>query len=153
MDVSKIVLTDVEQKIFDRFKRTDSAELTKEEYKVLLHKNLILDSIGGSSGWFDDLPEKGLCSLSDVGKDLRAYQAQRSKAERKSSRRYWITTGIAIAAFLLAVASLLWQAYTWRYELKQTDATFSFSFSSSVPVDPKSNGEPEAQQAAQQRLH
>ena len=150
MDVSKIVLTDTEQAIFDRFRKTDSAELTIDEYKILIHKGLIKDSICGNSGWFSDLPEKGICSLSDKGKDLKAYQSMQRRLSRQASRRYWITTGIAVAAFLLSVVSLLWQAYTWRYEINQANATSSFS--SSAPAGPKSDEAQGAPQAVQQAL-
>lgn len=116
MNVSKIVLTDIEQRLFDRFRTADDVELSIDEYKILLHKKLIKDAIGGNSGWFDHLPEKGLCTLSDIGKDLRAYQIKMERAERKADRRYRITTGIAILALILSILSLAWQAYTWTSE-------------------------------------
>lgn len=117
MDVSKIVLTDVEQCLFDRFRKSDDVELTIDEYKVLLHKGLIKNSIGGNSGWFDDLPEKGICSLSDTGKDLRAYQAQQNKVERQSSRRYWITTAIAAIALIKAFMPEISAGLAWLLKL------------------------------------
>lgn len=150
MDVSKIVLTDAEQRLLNRFRESESAELTIEEYRVLLRKGLIKDSIDGSSGWFNDLPKKGICFLSDTGKDLQAYQNQQDRIRRQSSRRYWITTGIAVAALLMSVASLLWQAYSWKDELKQNGSTSSFS--SSVSVDSKSDEVPEAQTVEQPQM-
>lgn len=100
MEVSKIVLTSDEQKVFARFKRSDSAVLTKAEFQLLRRKNLVKDCIDGKSSWFDDLPEKGVCAISDFGEDLRAYQKQQTNARRKDSRRYWITTVIASAALV-----------------------------------------------------
>lgn len=100
IDVSKIVLTDIEQRLFDLFRGKDDVELTKDEYKILLHKNLIKDSIGGKTGWFDNLPQKGICTISDIGKDLRAYQAKMERSARKEDRKYWITTIIAVVALI-----------------------------------------------------
>lgn len=149
MDVTKIVLTEEEQILFNKFRKTDHTELTVSEYKILLHKSLIKDHIGGNSGWFSTLPQKGVCEISDIGKDLRAYQLLQKKADRRSSRRYWITTGIAIAALLLSIAALLWQAYIWKYELKHNEVTFS----SSDLADSISNEAQGALQSLPQEFH
>lgn len=95
MDVTKIVLTEEEQILFNKFQKTDHTELTVSEYKILLHKSPIKDHIGGNSGWFSTLPQKGVCEISDIGKDLRAYQLLQKKADRLSSlclsSLFWLT--------------------------------------------------------------
>lgn len=53
--------------------------------------------------------------LTERGKDYFMYLDREEKRKRRQSIRYWITTGIAIAALILSVAALLWQTYTWRY--------------------------------------
>lgn len=100
MDVSKIVLTEAEQSAFDLFRQTDSAVLTVGQFQLLIKKGLLLDSMDGKSGWFGNLPDFGICKLSDLGKDLRAYQLQQKQIARQQSRRYWITTGIAVVALV-----------------------------------------------------
>ena len=117
MDISKIVLTKEESTAFSKFLRSDQAELTIDEYKILLHKGLINDTIGGSSGWFDNLPEIGVCKISDLGKDLRALQSLRKKEASQSSRRYWITTIIAIIALIKAFMPEIAATAAWLSKL------------------------------------
>ena len=107
-DVTKIFLTLEEQRAFDKF-ADDTAELTKGEFELLRNRGLIKNSLNGNSGWFDIVDKSGLCELSDTGKALRAYQAVRARDARKADRRYWITTGIAIAALVTAIASIVLQ--------------------------------------------
>lgn len=57
--------------------------------------------------------------LTDRGKDYFMYLKREKSGKRTQSMRYWITTGIAVAALILSVAALLWQAYTWRHELRE----------------------------------
>lgn len=54
--------------------------------------------------------------LSDRGKDFLMFSKQSKANSRKESIRYWITTAIAVLALLLAIASLFWQAHTWKIE-------------------------------------
>ena len=117
MDVSKIILTSEEQTAFDSFRRSDSARLTREQFQLLSKKRLIQDSMDGSSGWFDGLPDSGLCRLSELGKDLRAYQAQQVRAVRRDFRRYWITTGIAVAALIKSFMPEISAAWAWLSKL------------------------------------
>ena len=47
------------------------------------------------------------------------YQAEKKSVSRKESRRYWVTTVIAIVALVLALFSLAWQIYTWSKESQE----------------------------------
>ena len=117
MDVSTIVLTDEERKAFDKFSQSDKAFLTQDEFRLLIQKRLILDSMNGKSSWFDDLPDYGECKLSPTGKDLKAYRAQQSHIAKKADRRYWITTGIAIIALIKAFMPEISSGLAWLLRL------------------------------------
>lgn len=101
MDFTNLILTDKEQKIFNRFVKRDSVFLSKEEFIALRNRGLVTGILGGKSDSFD-IPESGSCKLSEKGKQFRAYQCRQQKANRKNNRRYWITTGIALAALIKA---------------------------------------------------
>lgn len=105
MDVKTITLSAEQQKAFDKFKNSNSACLTKEEFALLRKDKLLEPTMDGKSDWYSELPAAGECHLSDAGKRLRAYQASIAKAERKSTHRFTITTGIAIAALLNSIAA------------------------------------------------
>lgn len=97
LDVS-YSLTEEEKRIFRKFKRSNSAKLTKSEFQTMLRSKLVDGGFGGEYYWFSNGSE-GVACLSENG--LRVKAAMR--AEKKLSVRYWITTGVAIAGFLLAV--------------------------------------------------
>lgn len=61
------------------------------------------------------------------------YQAEKKSASRKESRRYWVTTVVAIVALVLALLSLVWQIYTWSKE-RQEKAEEPGSGSTTVTV-------------------
>ena len=95
-----------EKRIFRKFKRSNSAKLTKSEFQTMLRSKLVDGGFGGEYYWFSNGSfDEGVACLSENG--LRVKAAMR--AEKKLSVRYWITTGVAIAGFLLAVLSLLMQ--------------------------------------------
>lgn len=105
LDVS-YSLTEEEKRIFRKFKRSNSARLTKAEFQTMLRSKLVDGGFGGEYYWFSEGSfDEGIACLSENG--LRVKAAMR--AEKKLSVRYWITTGVAIAGFLLAVLSLLMQ--------------------------------------------
>ena len=105
LDVS-YSLTEEEKRIFRKFKRSNSAKLTKSEFQTMLRSKLVDGGFGGEYYWFSNGSfDEGVACLSENG--LRVKAAMR--AEKKLSVRYWITTGVAIAGFLLAVLSLLMQ--------------------------------------------
>lgn len=132
--------------------------------KILTESNLLLDGeskeslirlirLGLAEKYhtrYNNVPCFGV-SISSKGKDYFMYLNQSKRTIKKETRRYWITTTIAIFALFLAIASLCWQAYTWRYELNQTSSISSFS--SSDQDDSKSDEEPEVRQAVQQESH
>ena len=77
-DYSLIVLTDEESAVFKKFKKTNTAFLTKEEFRLLERKGLLISAIDGKSSWFDGISD-GMCTLSQKGKELRSYQKQHNK--------------------------------------------------------------------------
>lgn len=77
VDFSKISLSDEERAAFKKFKKTDSAFLTAEEFKLLRQTKLIENSMDGSSGYFDALPSSGKCVLSVNGKRYKAFLKER----------------------------------------------------------------------------
>ncbi len=117
-DVTKIILTPAEQRAFDKFVgESDTADLTKGEFELLRNRGLIKNSLNGNSGWFDIVDNAGLCELSDTGKALRAYQAVQTRNVKKNDRRYWITTGIAIAALIKSFWPEISSALAWLLTL------------------------------------
>lgn len=112
-DYSKFMVGNYTQQLFDRFKDSDTAEFTREEFEVLKGKKLVRDEIDGRSGWFDDLPAKGVCHISGFGKGLRIYQRNKSQVEKLARVRFWvpivISNVIAIAALAVAIIALLKQ--------------------------------------------
>ena len=100
MDVTKLTLTEAEQAAFDLFGQTDSVVLTSEQFRLLAQKNLVQKSVDGAAVWFSGIPDHGECCLSQAGKELRTYQLQQKQVARQQSRRYWITTGIAVVALV-----------------------------------------------------
>lgn len=117
-DVTKMFLTPEEQRAFDKFAGgSDTADLTRDEFRLLLLKKLIVDSMDGKSAWFSDTPEHGICVLSNTGKELRAYQDMQAHNAKKSDRRYWITTGIAIAALVKSFWPEISSALAWLLTL------------------------------------
>ena len=120
VDPSLYVLSEYEQALFDRFKSAGEVMLTAAEFKVLREKGLVAGAMDGKSDWFEELPQQGKCRLSPTGKILKNYQIREEKRQlrddayrRREEIRGWITTIIAVLAFLLSIASLSWQAYTW----------------------------------------
>lgn len=103
-DYSQFILTEKEQKAFNKFKRKDIAELTINEYRLLVWKRLVVDIQLDDNKIFS--PDPIQISLSRIGKELRTYQkGQRAKA-RKENIRYGITTFIAVIALILSIISI-----------------------------------------------
>ena len=99
-------LTEEEKRIFRKFKRSNSARLTKAEFQTMLRSKLVDGGFGGEYYWFSNGSfDEGIACLSENGLRVKAAM----QAEKKLGVRYWITTGVAIAGFLLAVLSLLMQ--------------------------------------------
>lgn len=111
MEYDKILLSNAEQAAFDKFKHRDTSPLTKSEFQMLRAKGLITGSIDGKTDWFDELPQSGICKISDLGKNLRLYQHAQEKLSQKDTRRYLINTVLSIIALLIASASLVVSIY------------------------------------------
>lgn len=107
-DYSLIILTNEEQILFDRFKRSDSVCLTKDEFEVLRNRGLVKGLLGGKSDFFD-LPSSGICEISELGKRLRVYQTRSKKQHVWTEFRAWATLAIALIALIVSIASLLLQ--------------------------------------------
>lgn len=107
MSYDKILLTDIEQTIFDKFKDTDTAILTQSEFQVLKAKGLVIGAINGKSDWFDDLPKSGTCTISDLGKFFRIYQRNQFLLSKQEKSRYRINNVFSIIALLISTASLI----------------------------------------------
>lgn len=106
-DYSLVVLSPEEQKLFDLFKNSDEAFLTLEQFNILREKGLVGSLLGGKSDMFGDLPQQGICEISNRGKNLRAYQYNVRLKEWKDDKRYRITTGIAVSAPIISIISIL----------------------------------------------
>ena len=98
-------------------------KLDPETYAVL--DELSKKSMKGGSIQLDKLYNYGLARfdqrakvwvITDEGMQYQDYYKAERHAFRLTTRRYWITTIIAIAAFLLAAASLTWQLFTWQVD-------------------------------------
>lgn len=63
--------------------------------------------------------------ISKSGQDYLMWLRQKKGEKRQGRIRYIITTVIAVAALVLSLAALLWQAYTWKYELHRKAAVSS----------------------------
>lgn len=107
MDYDKILLTDMEQTVFDKFKNSDTAILTQSEFQILKTKGLVIGAINGKSDWFDDLPQSGACTISDLGKVFRIYQRNLYLLSKHEKSRYRINTIFSIIALLISTASLI----------------------------------------------
>ena len=63
-------------------------------------------------------------------RDWEMKRAHRAKLERRENFHYWITTVLAVLAFILSVASLSWQVYK---DLHPTACTTCASAQSAQP--------------------
>ncbi len=116
-DYTKLILTSQEQELFDRFKESDTATLTPEEYHILRKRNLILSEMSGNSPFFSDDLQSGVCKLSQIGKEFRAYQKKLDEAEHIARIRHWVPVAISAVALIIAIASLIVSIISLRYQL------------------------------------
>lgn len=103
IDVTKIFLSQEVQAIFDKFKDSDTAELTREEFNQLRDVGLVRGSLGGVSDFFDGLPASGICKLSERGISLKAYQRLKSSEWATLRKEAKETRYIAIASLVVAI--------------------------------------------------
>ena len=103
-DYSLIVLTEEDLATFKKFKKSDTAFLTKEEFKSLERKGLLISVIDGKSTWFEGAFD-GMCSLSQKGKEFRAYRKEHNKELWLVNAKIPIIVSIITN---LTVSGLLW---------------------------------------------
>lgn len=140
MDFSHLALTRQDCRTLEISRKEP---VPKEQCERLLRYGLVEEErlhVPGSFG-----KPLGVCRATTLGIDYVVWLDAQNKKRRRETRRYWITTVIAIAALILSLAALLWQAYTWTCELHRS----SGDFSSCAPVDSPSVEEPLESQAAQ----
>lgn len=89
-----ILLTPEEEKIFNKFLYKYEVQLTNEEYELVRRRRIVRTAHNQTY----TPPGKTTCILSGLGRNYLAYLYQTSKQEKKDDKRYWITTGIALAA-------------------------------------------------------
>lgn len=103
-DYSKFILTEEEQLIFNKYKKTDEVYLSAEECRLLLRKKLVQPVLKGEVGW-ENGSVSGVRKLSQTGKELRSYQKQHTK-------ELWLVNAkipiIVSVITNLAVNGLLW---------------------------------------------
>lgn len=105
-DPTQLYLPKPESKVFQKFKSSDKAELTAQEFCKLRNYGLVNGAINGKSDWFDDLPPKGIVVISDFGRQYREFLREK----RHDNIRYIITTSIAVAALVISIVSI-WLQY------------------------------------------
>ena len=103
-DYSLIVLTEEDLATFKKFKKSDTAFLTKEEFKSLERKGLLISAIDGKSSWFDGISD-GMCTLSQKGKEYRTYRKEHNKDLWLVNAKIPIIVSIITN---LTVSGLLW---------------------------------------------
>lgn len=110
-DFTTILLSDEEQKIFDKFKSDNSALLTRKEFNAMAKRGLVIGALGGKSNWFDNLPEIGVAHLSETGKSLKLYQKQTARKEHVARVRHWVpvfvSSLLSVIAIIISVIALL----------------------------------------------
>lgn len=125
--------------------------LTKEEIKFLRQlsngdplypKFKISDSFfpfvreysNGEADEYGQFISDGRYVISDEGKRYLTHHDSEQRKYRMSELRGWITTVIAVLAFILSVTSLSWQVYSWRLteSQKQGKATKAVHVSSYI---------------------
>lgn len=102
IDYSLIVLTSEAQSAFDKFKNSNTANLTRREFNLLAEKGLLLEHMDGHSSYFN-LPATGKCELSTKGEEFRIYQQGVKDRETTERKRFWITTLIAIGGVICGI--------------------------------------------------
>lgn len=111
MDYSEIVLTQDEKKIFHKFKHSDNAHMSIDEFNIISKTGLIKSCIDGKDPFYPDSPQEGTCELSEYGKRYKAYLFNQYKHNRKESRKFWIpyliTTAIAVTGLVNSILARL----------------------------------------------
>lgn len=104
MDFSRLTLTRQDCRTLEI---SEKEPVSKEQCERLLRCGLVEEErryIPGSLG-----EPLGVCRATTLGRDYLVWLDGQGKTRRRETRRYWITTTIAILALVLALVSLMWQ--------------------------------------------
>ena len=99
-DCRTLILTKQEQKAFHKFKKSNSAELTGVEYRLLKAKGLV-----ERQQIFNQIELTHIACISRYGRDFRAYQKDCRRQTLIHLIQYLVTTFIALAAVSLTFLS------------------------------------------------
>lgn len=100
-DCEKLILTEQEQRVFDKFKKVNSTELTETEFALLRRKGLV-----DNEQLLNAIDLTHIVRLSMRGQEFRAYQKLSRKQQHKEDLRYLITTLIALAALIISLITM-----------------------------------------------
>lgn len=99
-------LTEEEKRILRKFKRSNSAVLTKAEFQTMLRSKLVDGVFGDEHYWYSENSfDKGVTHLTENG--LRAKASM--KNEKDHTTRFVVTTSLSGIAVLAAVAGVIIQ--------------------------------------------
>ena len=146
-DPAQIYLSPQEQRVFDKFRRTDEAVLTAEEYHLLVSQFLVEPCPA-----VDDRPDHLSVTISAQGRALRAYQEERRRAAFINGLKYVIATVIAIIGLVAALYPIVRDERTTRKQSEPpvpalTETVEQATISTVFPAaSPEATPEPSPQQ-------
>lgn len=117
MDYKDVVLTKEEIQFLKLLSKGEPLYPKQEIESKLLP--FICEHSSGAKDEFGQFIPDGRYVLSDEGKRYLIYYDSAMRKHRVSELRGWITTVIAVLAFILSVMSLSWQVYSWRLQESQ----------------------------------
>ena len=105
-DITKIVLTDSAQSIFERFYNSDEVFLSKSEFSELSKEHLV--DAKGVNVWFQGFPEGGaICTLTSKGQKLRSIHLKDISDKRTQASRFRKEFVLSVLAFIEATIALI----------------------------------------------
>jgi hypothetical protein len=127
-----VVLTKEEIKFLKQLSKGDPL-YPKQEIKNCLYP-FVYEYSDGKVDEYGQFITDGRYVISDEGVRYLLYYDSERRKHRLSELRGWITTVIAVLAFILSVTSLSWQVYSWRLKesRKQEEATKAVHVSSYI---------------------
>ena len=150
--VDEIILSRKEKRLLRKIEKEvislDDPETKTAEFSVLNGYGMLEQTVS------DKFPKKldpygntmvNAYKISDEVSRYWLYQKQQRRTSRKESRRYWITTAIAVVALALSVLSLIWQMYTWskdRQEKSESQESKSIEVATTEAGCPPSSPKP-----------